>query len=74
MKRLYRVTYRYRVLGYCVGSDAGLRNAKIRVEARTAEAACAVAAKLARRACKALGDEKFLRVMNVKEIGEVARG
>lgn len=71
MKRLYKVKYRYSLIG---GFTDPVRTAALYVEANSVEVAARLAAKLARRACKMLGDEKFTRILSAREIGEVTRG
>lgn len=69
--KLFHVKYRVSLIG---GYADPIRDHQMHVEARTLEVAARLAAKLGRRACKALGDEKFVRLLAVKEKGEVARG
>lgn len=72
-KRLYRVKYLQRDISDTVFSGRE-RTEKLTVEVVSAFAACVVGEKAAKRACAAAIDEKFVRVVAVKEIGAVARG
>lgn len=72
-KRIYRAKYLYRLTGDHI-SAGDERTARMLVEAYSVEGAAVAAGRLGRRACKTLGDEKFLRVVSVKEKGEVTRG
>jgi hypothetical protein len=72
-KRLYRVKYLYRVKDGTVYAGTE-RKASLRVEQPNIATALKVGTTLARRCCKALGDEIFLRVLGVRENGKVTRG
>lgn len=72
-KRLYRVKYLYRVKDGTVYAGAE-RKASLLVEQPNIATAVKVGATLARRCCKTLGDEVFLRVLGVRETGKVIRG
>lgn len=72
-KRLYKVKYLYRVKDGTV-FDGNERKASLRVEQPNLATAVKVAATLARRCCKTLGDEIFLRLLSVTEKGEVLHG
>lgn len=72
-RRLYKVRYLYRLTAdsICRGDT---RTATLIVEQPNIAAAVRVGATLARRHCRSFGDEVFLRVVGVKEKGEVHRG
>lgn len=68
-KRLYWCEYEYRVLNVAVGLE---RKAEIFVEARDFVAASRAATKYA-KGCT-FKNERFLRVVQLKDVGEVSRG
>lgn len=70
--RLYRVAYLYRITADTIMRGVE-KKAKLTCEARNIAAALELGARLARRGCKILGDEAFVRVLAVKEAGKVTR-
>lgn len=73
-KRLFRVKYEYRL--YRPGTiNHGLhRTAKLFVEASTMEIAVRAATRAATRCCLTLGDERFVKLIGLKDKGAVANG
>lgn len=66
-QRIFRVKYLYRNRA---GISAYLeRKARLLIEAPTLQAATPLALRTARRCCRVLGDEIFIRLVSVKEKG-----
>lgn len=73
MKRLFRVTYLYELVTNNVHNGT-IKKAKLTCEVRgNLGQAFTVGDRLARGCCKTMGDERFLRVIAVKEAGQVTR-